>query len=289
MDERVLETVYGPVAYAVRPGASGEGSPGTVPLVFLHGRASDSTQWKGIVERTSPSATVLTVDLPCHGKSRAYEGFLFDRAAEHVAEIMRRNLSGPALVVGHSIGGEVAQALAVRSPDLVAGLVVVDAVPVRPSVYSGLDRFTLKRSATSLRVYEERSVRGLAGGMARELAVTSQGRDELTEIFSRRDAIELCQLVALADGEFVRWIERLEAPLSPACPMWLVCGEKDKLNKVRRIMRSWAKTDGLSLRELSGCGHFCMLDEPGAFSAFVAEVAGRCGPIRGLKRRESGA
>lgn len=272
MEERVLETAYGPVAYAVRPGA--KASSGSVPLVFLHGRASDSTQWTDVLECLDVGATVLTVDLPCHGASRGYEGFQFQRAADHTAQIMRTELSGTALVVGHSLGGEVAQALAARSPELVCGLVLADAVPVRPGVYSSFDRFTLKRSAASLRVYEERSVRGLAGGMARELAATPAGRDRLTDIFSRRSALELCQLVAIADGDFARWIERLDAPMVPSCPVWLACGQRDKLNKVRRVMRAWARDDGLTLRELPGCGHFCMLDDPGSFAALVSEAAG---------------
>ena len=267
MESKRLETAYGPVAYRVRPGA------GSLPLVLLHGRAADSTQWDGVVPLLAVDAPLVLVDLPCHGASRAYEGFYYDRAADHVAEIMRLELARPALLVGHSIGGAVAQALAVRYPDAASGLLVADAAPLDARAYSAFDRFALKRSATSLRVYEERSVRGLAGGMAKELAATAAGREALHEIFARTDALGLCRLVSLADGELVRYVERMAEPQSPACPLFLACGARDRLNKTRRAMRAWAQRSGVPLRELEGCGHFCMLDDPAAFARAVAAFA----------------
>ena len=276
MEQRRLETAYGPVAYRLLDAGARPDGPTTpsgvavrIPLVLLHGRAADSSQWDGVVSLLDPRAygpTVL-VDLPCHGASCDYEGFSFDRAADHVASIVRAELSAPALVVGHSVGGAVAQLLAARHPAAVASLLVADAAPVEAGVYSAFERFALKRSASSLRVYEERSVRGLAGGMARELCATSAGREALHEIFARRSALELCRLVAIADGDLARFVGRLEEPLAVRCPVTLACGGRDRLNRTARAMRAWARRSGTELLLLDGCGHFCMLDDPEAFVA----------------------
>lgn len=263
VEEKELSTPYGAVAYRVRAGEDGR------VVVLLHGRAADASQWDDVLSFLDASSTVVTVDLPCHGASRAYEGFLYDRTADHVADIMRRELSMAAFVVGHSVGGSIAQVLAARHPELVAGLLIADAAPVRREAYSSFDRFALKRSASSLLVYEERSVRGLAGGMAKELTATTVGRERLHEVFARSTALELCHLVSIADGGLMRFLERLDEPLSVACPLSLVCGSRDKLNKIVRSMRAWASQANVSLRMLEGCGHFCMLDDPRAFASLI--------------------
>lgn len=259
-----LETSYGIVAYRVRPG-----SAGGMPVVLLHGRAANSAQWDGVLEALGAGPTVLMVDLPCHGASRPYEGFQYDRAADHVADIARAELRAPACVVGHSIGGAVAQSLAARHRDLVGSLVVADAVPLRAGECSKLELFALRRSAGALLVYEERSVHSVAAVMSKELAATKEGRERLREVLDAVDGRALLGLVSLADGELARYLERLEAPLDVHCPTTLACGRQDKLNKVARHMRAWAGESGASLDVLEGCGHFCMLDDPVAFADIV--------------------
>lgn len=269
-DERQgrLGTPHGAVAYRMRPGLRAG-----VPLVLLHGRAANSTQWDGVIEALGGGPTVLTVDLPCHGASRPYEGFHYDHAADHVAEIMRDELDGPACVVGHSTGGVVAQVLAARNPELVRSLVISDAAPVHPGVYSKLELFALKRSAGALLVYEERSVHSVATVMSKELAATKVGRERLREVFDVVDGHTLLGLFSIADGELARYLERLEAPLDVPRPTALVCGQRDKLNKIPRHMRAWAKSAGTPLDVLPGCGHFCMLDDPTAFADIVQKSA----------------
>jgi pimeloyl-ACP methyl ester carboxylesterase len=69
------------------------------------------------------------VDLPHHGRSPWADHFDFVEIADQVAELFDR---GDAVaLVGHSLGGKVAMLLALRHPELVARLCVVDVSPVR--------------------------------------------------------------------------------------------------------------------------------------------------------------
>ncbi len=100
-------------------------------VVFLHGLFGQGKNFAGIAKSLSPAHRSLLVDLPDHGRS-AWTGRLdYVVMADAVAALLRdRDPSAePVHVVGHSMGGKVAMQLALRHPDLVARLVVLDISP----------------------------------------------------------------------------------------------------------------------------------------------------------------
>ena len=101
-------------------------------VVFLHGLFGRGRNFASIAAALGPEAESLLVDLPNHGKSSWTEGFDYTEMADAVAEHLRENFAagGPVDVVGHSMGGKVAMVLALRHPDLVRRLVVLDISPV---------------------------------------------------------------------------------------------------------------------------------------------------------------
>ncbi|WP_250443400.1 alpha/beta fold hydrolase [Actinotalea sp. C106] len=102
-----------------------------VPVVFLHGLFGQGRNFTQIAKRLQPEARSLLVDLPNHGRSVWTEGFDYDEVADLVAEALATGIAaeGPVHVVGHSMGGKVAMVLALRHPELVDRLVVVDIAP----------------------------------------------------------------------------------------------------------------------------------------------------------------
>jgi pimeloyl-ACP methyl ester carboxylesterase len=92
-------------------------------IVLLHGATLNGRMWDPIVSILSPVFTILTPDLPGHGKGR--DGpFAIDRAVREVAALMARECPMGAIVAGDSLGGYTAMALAAAHPDLVKGLVL---------------------------------------------------------------------------------------------------------------------------------------------------------------------
>ncbi|MFI2753736.1 alpha/beta fold hydrolase [Cellulomonas sp. P22] len=106
--------------------------PGTGPLVvFLHGLFGQGKNFSGIAKALSPDFRSLLVDLPDHGLSGWTERLDYTVMADAVAALVRERAGdGPVHVVGHSMGGKTAMQLALRHPDLVDRLVVVDVSPV---------------------------------------------------------------------------------------------------------------------------------------------------------------
>ncbi len=100
-------------------------------LVFLHGLFGQGRNFATIAKTLQPEFRSLLVDLPNHGGSAWTEEFTYELMADAVAERLRDGfVADPVHVVGHSMGGKVAMVLALRHPELVDRLVVVDISPV---------------------------------------------------------------------------------------------------------------------------------------------------------------
>ena len=107
-----------------------EDSGGGPPVIILHGLFGSSSNWRSVARALAPQHRVFCVDLRNHGASPWADsmGYL-EMAADVLALIQAQRLRQPVLV-GHSMGGKTAMALALLEPSAVGGLVVVDIVPV---------------------------------------------------------------------------------------------------------------------------------------------------------------
>jgi len=115
-------------------------------VVFLHGLFGQGKNWTAIAKALADSYRVLLVDLPNHGRSPWTEHVSYPEVASAVGDLIdaRRTENGssaPVAVVGHSMGGKVAMALALLRPALVGRLCVVDVSPVRYSTRSSFAEF----------------------------------------------------------------------------------------------------------------------------------------------------
>jgi pimeloyl-ACP methyl ester carboxylesterase len=102
-----------------------------VPVVFCHGLFGQGRNWTQFAKALSteePVHRVLLVDMPNHGRSEWTESVDYTDAADRVAEVLAGE--GPVALVGHSMGGKIAMLVALRHPELVERLCVVDVAPV---------------------------------------------------------------------------------------------------------------------------------------------------------------
>ncbi len=109
---------------------------GAIEVVFLHGLFGQGKNWTTIARGISDLATSHLLDLPNHGRSPWTETFTLDDQTDAVAAWFGR-FRHPVAVVGHSLGGKVAMRLALRFPQLVERLMVVDISPVTSELDSG--------------------------------------------------------------------------------------------------------------------------------------------------------
>lgn len=101
-------------------------------VVFLHGLFGRGKNFTSIAKTLAPEYSSLLVDLPNHGDSQWTETFSYVNMADSVAAAIAEVTDPddlPVHVVGHSMGGKVAMVLALRHPELIDRLVVVDIGP----------------------------------------------------------------------------------------------------------------------------------------------------------------
>ncbi len=101
------------------------------PVVLLHGLFGAAQNWGTVQSALAASARVVALDLRNHGASPHEAAMDYRAMAADVAETMAALGIPRAAVLGHSMGGKAAMALALTEPARVARLVVVDIAPRR--------------------------------------------------------------------------------------------------------------------------------------------------------------
>jgi pimeloyl-ACP methyl ester carboxylesterase len=105
-------------------------------VVFVHGLFGQGKNWTTIGKGLSDTHRVALVDLPNHGHSPWTDRVDYLDMVELLATELEQ-LGEPVTLVGHSMGGKVAMQLALRRPELLRALVVVDIAPVEYPVSGG--------------------------------------------------------------------------------------------------------------------------------------------------------
>ena len=99
------------------------------PLVMAHGLFGSARNFHTLARQLATTRRVIAVDMRNHGDAPWGDAGYPEMAAD-LADAVRRLAGGPAVVLGHSMGGKAAMGLALTEPGLVAGLIVADIAPV---------------------------------------------------------------------------------------------------------------------------------------------------------------
>lgn len=124
-------------------------------IVFCHGLFGQGRNWTQHAKELASDHRVTLVDIPNHGRSPWTEHWDFLEAADLVAELL--DADDPVVLVGHSLGGKIAMVLALRHPELVERLCVVDVSPVRYERSGEFARFIDAMLGLDLDALEHRS------------------------------------------------------------------------------------------------------------------------------------
>ncbi|KRF15381.1 esterase [Nocardioides sp. Soil797] len=124
-------------------------------VVFCHGLFGQGKNWTHAAKQLAGDHRVTLVDMPNHGRSAWTEHLDYVAFADRVAELF--DAEDPVRLVGHSMGGKIAMALALRHPELVERLVVVDISPVTYPKTSEFAGYILAMQAMDLDTLERRS------------------------------------------------------------------------------------------------------------------------------------
>lgn len=240
-------------------------TPGTGRAVLLlHGAGADHVMFDAQAERLSAEGVrVVALDLRGHGASRPTTAR--QSAARFVADaealIGHLRLKQPVLV-GHSLGGNIAQALVKAHPERFAGLAVIDST-WSTGPLTAVERWLLKSASPLLRLIPARD---FARVMANASAETDAARRDAQRAFSSMTKAEFID-VWRAVTEFVDPDPTYRTPV----PLLLIRGANDRTGNIARAMAAWAQADGARELVIPSAGHIVTQDAPDAVSDALVE------------------
>jgi len=218
------------------------------PVVLVHGVGGSHQQWPEAL-RSLPWRRVLALDLPGHGSSPGPALTTVAAMARRVLDFVEALGAGPAVLVGHSMGGAVALTAAVQAPERVAGLGLVATgarLKVAPAVLQATaDPATLAQGAEAIGglSFGPGAAPDLRGAYVEGLLAAAPGVVHLD--FAACDAFDL--------------MDDLPELGTPAL---VVCGTADQLTPPRYSTFLRDCLFGARLERGPGAGHLVMLEAP---------------------------
>jgi len=244
--------------------SGGPSATGRPPLVLIHGAGGTHLHWPPRLRRLQ-GTLVRALDLPGHGDSPGPGQSTIAGYRRAIEAWMDALGLPPAVIVGHSMGGAVAMALALDAPARVAGLVLVG-TGARLRVHPMLLEAT-RPGGVGTEVLTELMSAWYSPGVAprmRELAARSL------------EAVD----PAVLHGDFLACdafdvMDRLDAIRQPAL---VVVGEDDQMTPVKYARYLADHLAGARLEIVPGAGHMVMLEQPAAVEKILAEWLERTFP-----------
>jgi pimeloyl-ACP methyl ester carboxylesterase len=244
-------------------------------VVFIHGFGGSLFSWRDVLALLAARHHVVALDLPGFGWSdRDARVPLGHRDhARRVVELMDYLDIGQATLVGHSMGGAIAQHVALEAPERVSGLVLVapmDAsAPVRRGHLRAQRRLFMAavRAATVVRPAAFAAVRRALQAMVFDPASVDEGIVAGYAEPLMRPGTAACVMRMAADvsNELPAEVARI------AAPTLVVSGERDGVIAMDRTAGLAAKIPGAAHEVLAGTGHLPPDEAPGRLAAIIEQ------------------
>lgn len=235
------------------------------PVILLHGWACSHAVWAPVVEHLGDTYGTVAFDLPGFGSSERIEGaFSLADLATAVDDALESLGVIDAVVVGHSMGGMVAQHLYARSPKRVGGLVLVGTtsaagVPYQQSTQLLKELINAQGTAALAAVMGP----GLFGEKYRQTHVTQV--EEFVEEVAGCDGLALtAALDAIGQFDLTDQLAHITVPCA------VVVGDADPFLEDCRVLA--ASIAGAWLSVVEGIGHMEPMESPDDVVAAIAEV-----------------
>jgi pyruvate dehydrogenase E2 component (dihydrolipoamide acetyltransferase) len=236
-----------------------------IPLILIHGFGGDLNNWLFNQSALAEGREVIALDLPGHGRSvkEVGDGDLTALTAALGAFLKALDL-GCVYLAGHSLGGAVALAHAVKNPEAVAGLALLAPAGLGDEINGAfIDGF--------IAAGRRKDMRGVLESLVADPALIS--RDMVNDVlkYKRLDGVDQA-LKHLAGGLFP---EGRQARLSQedlarlSVPITVIWGREDRILPAAHAEALAGKA---RLHVLEGVGHMPHMEAAAEVNRLIAEV-----------------
>lgn len=246
------------------------------PVVLLHGWCMSSAVWKYQFAGLAGSMRLLAPDLRGHGRSREISGGLdFDGFARDLADLFEALGLAKAILVGWSMGAQIALQAYAELSNRLAGLVLVSATPSF-TASADFPHALAGKEASGMRLKVQRNTqRALNGFYSRLFAEgeleghpsAAEITQQLSSITSPDTAAVLDALDALARTDMRHLLEAI------AVPALILNGAEDRICLPEASSYLKAHISGAAQVVFPLCGHAPFLTQSDRFNAEITRFA----------------
>ena len=251
-----------------------------LPVVLLHGFPLDHRMWEATAAGLVGPREVLAADLPGSsgrtlsgaGSSRAQdEAPSLDDAADRLAAELAARGRRRAVVVGLSMGGYVALALAERHPELVVALGLVDTKSTADTDEARAARLQVADETERLGTVE--AVTGMATSLVGESTRAAQPAvsEQLAAWIEEQDPAD----VAWAQRAMAARPDRTHVLAAFRGPVTVVVGDEDTVTPVAAAEHMVEAAPAAQLVVVPRSGHMSAVEQPAAVAAALSDLAQR--------------
>jgi len=230
------------------------------PLVFLHGVGGGHHAWEDQVPYFGglgyPSHAW---DQPGYGKSAVVEPYDLAQVSAALARLIEALGGEPVVLIGHSMGGFVAQETYVRYPKLVKAMALCF---TSPAFAGGSSDFTRQFLAARIGPLDEgKSMAEIAAKLIPTMGSNSKLAEQIMAGVPPDTYRKAVQLLTTFD--------RRKALGDIKVPTLLVAGSEDKVAPPSVMEKMASKIPGAEYALMPDCGHLGPMDRPDAFNAIL--------------------
>jgi 3-oxoadipate enol-lactonase len=235
-------------------------------VVLIHGVGADGSSWDEIIPALTPRFTVIRLDLRGHGRSGHIVGALaLDDFAQDVVDVMDAAGAARPHVVGFSLGGMIAQALALDHAKRVDRLVLLSAVAGRTKQ----ERARVRERLEILRTQGIGAITGAAQDrwftaefIARHADLVRQRMEQLQHNHASSYAAAYTVFSTCDLGDRLHAIRKATL---------VATGEHDVGSNTRMAWFMQAQIPGAALRILPSLKHSVLVEAPDTIATMLVE------------------
>jgi 3-oxoadipate enol-lactonase len=248
-----------------------QGTDRGTPVVLSHALGLDLSMWDGLAAALSAQHPLLRYDHRGHGGSAVPAGpYTLDELVADAARLIREWGRGPVVFVGLSMGGMVAQGLAIRHPELVRALLLANTTAQYPEAAQAawqarIDAVQAGGMASIAQMVVERYLH--ADFRSAQPAFTAALHAQLL----RADAAGY-----LANCHAVRAVDWLGSLASIRCPTLVLAGARDVGAPPAMGQAIAERIAGAEFEVFDDASHLSVAEQPKRFEAAVRGLIARC-------------
>ncbi|HSV61244.1 MAG TPA: alpha/beta fold hydrolase [Variovorax sp.] len=232
------------------------------PVVILHGLFGAGRNWTQVAQALAEDHRVYLLDARNHGASPWAESMSYAEMADDVLALIEREHLQRPFVIGHSMGGKTAMALALSHPQAIAGIAVID---IAPESYT--DQFSSYVSAMrSLDVAGAASRREIRQALANSLCAEAPVDFLMQNLRRERDRFDW-RINLLATGLCMRELCGFPETLRKARyegPALFISGVESDYVQPASLPGIRALFPCAEFERIADAGHWVHADQPGA-------------------------